>query len=332
MLNIYDLRWKKHFCYLSFLIFMFLFQNSYATTITCTDAPDLDAEVIPEAEEERFVGAELYAEFAEGGRAQIILKKYYYCENEAIPSSQVVVIHERDAKLPFSKLILEKTNESISEKQPPLHCDQADNQNNCLKVVTFSAGIDLAIMPGGYDVVWMQKDIDEISNALPVEEQHGISLTIFIPDPMTLKSNSMPQARMLPGVLFCSGQSYELDLSAEDKDGDKVTYSLSDPFSFITSSEESVYFSEAGYVDTPAIENRSSLSDEVLFRRPPFLSLQELASPYLNTSLFTIDEQSGRIEFTPNNSQKHFLGVTITDERDGEILSQHQLVFLIESN
>lgn len=355
MLNTYDLPLKKHLCFLTSLLISIQFgfaanipDNNVEANADCVPSMtyvDDNIRANPGADEihlnipgvglteKRFVAAELFAEFAKGGNTTIILKKYFICTEGNISENQVVMIHEREINMLFTKLILDKKSEVEVENKEPLHCDLINTRSNCLKVVTYAANIELPIMPGGFDVVWMQKEINEISEALLPEEQYGVSLSIFIPDPMTANSNSMPEAGMLPGFLFCSGGSYELDFSATDKDGDQITYALSDPFSFIPSSNEEDRFSESG-----AVQNtEGDLLENTLYRRPPFRTISDVTlhfsseSNNQDKSVFDLGENSGKFRFAPKNAQTYFIGMTIFDEREGEILSQHQMIFLIES-
>ncbi len=271
-----------------------------------------------------FVGAELFSNLAEEGHTRITLKKYYSADLAEAPATEFVVIHERELAMVYKYLQLDLISESeIKDESPPPTCGP-------------STTIQLPIMPAGYDIVWMQPQLDEMGAGLPPDEQSNLSLSIHIPDPMTARTNAMAEIAPLQKYIFCSGQTYELPLATDDPDGDRVQYTLSKAHSFLPLTKETAS-NQAAPVNMGILKSEAdNLSLDIRLRRPPFQPLSEtMGFTYYellakNKSASNLDSKTGILQFSPPNTGKYLIGITSTETREGTSISNHQAVFLVD--
>lgn len=279
-----------------------------------------------------FIGAELFSELKENGQATIVLKKYFPLTQSEIPASEIVMIHERETGVLFQRAQLQRAVDTTVYKDSILDCSTMGKRSNGIKAVHYVLDMELMSMPGGYDAVWMHGHLDEMSKGLPEGYQSGLSLAILLPDPMSSLPNSMPETGLLSSHVFCTGKSYEMLLAVEDKDGDEVSCEFSEPFSYLQ-----VPSSEPGPNYTPESgepQSASSVPNKTLRLRPPFQPLSSLqhGSTYeINPASAALDKKTGILTFSPDRSGSYLIGITLSDTRDGQILSSHQSVFLIEA-
>ena len=279
-----------------------------------------------------FIGAELYANLGENGQTRIILKKYYPISQSEIPTTELVMMHERMTGMLFQRVQLQLETDTTVYKDSSIDCSTTGKRSNGVKPVKYVSNMELPIMPGGFDLVWMQAHLEEISRSLPKDMQSGFSLAIQMPNPFSSPPNAMPETGLLSSNVFCFGNSYEILLPAQDKDGDELTCVVSEPFSFLrepTLEPGPNYTPEAGEA-----QSDTEIPLKILKYRPPFQplsKLQGMSNFEINSPSASLDKKTGILTFTPDRSGTYLIGITLSDTRKGEILSSHQSVFLIEA-
>ncbi|MEZ4894888.1 MAG: hypothetical protein R2778_17975 [Saprospiraceae bacterium] len=290
-------------------------------------------ETAPQASSPLFIGAEMFASLNDIHQAHIVLKKYVPCDQADIHASETVIIHEVESKLFFARLDLQRMDDTTTYEKSTLDCGhEMTRANTCIKPVYYAADLDLLGMPGGYEVVWMQAKLDQTMDH-SMDGPAGFSLALHLPDPIGNSVNDMPEMPALKSQVFCSGKTYEIDLTGKDNDGDALSYELSEPMSFKQDKS-----SESGPAYVPGDESPKSirgLTYQTILRRPPFQTLAEAGDDgavyTINPSTCSIDPQTGILKFSPDHSGTYLLGINIHETRNGKKISTHQSVFLLEA-
>ncbi len=268
-----------------------------------------------------FIGAELFANLKPDSLTRIILKKYVDGRAD-IPATEIVAIHEREAKMLYQilPLNLEKQMDVDSLMSPD--CGEFLLARKNVKEVYYSAQINLSTMPGGYDVVWMSQLGGNGMEVAP-EDETGISLTLLIRDPKEIQSNTSSELNRLMQYDFCSGKSYQIPLTSEDADGDKLKYSISSPNSYWASENESLTYPEM-LDDSPLpgiVLEMGILPRKLLLSRPPFRPFSQAARDKTtaveadNPNILTINNGLKSINLNSQTTTRQLIGINIAEQR-----------------
>lgn len=166
----------------------------------------------------------------------------------------------------------------------------------------------------GFQLVWQRCCRSTISN---IVDETGSTALAYIPAEGV--QNSSPRVlgfkeNMVMGINVFT----ELDFSNYDADGDSLVYSLSTPLSGLTAANPIATSYPSTLTVFPVALYRNSYS---------------FSFPLGTNTNFKLDRNSGKATFFGTNTGRFLVGLTVSEYRNGQLITQHNrehLLFLIE--
>jgi len=256
---------------------------------------------------------------------KLTLNLYFNCDQEDLFQEQPITIHEHIAQHQTAELNLKLDSISSTKTYLNVACETANEQ--CLKTATYSAIIELDKLEGGYDITWGTCCWDMSIKNLDNLKMQGLAMIVHIPFPADQSSNSSPVFSAAPQVLTCPQRILNINSSAQDSDGDQLTYKLIHPFSY----EQENNFGKNKQKELFPGQNTHT---PLVVGRPPFKKLAyakgDDANTPLGTSQRTLNKESGTMDLKPMESGKYLIGVSVLEYRNSILLGETQRVFIIE--
>jgi len=256
---------------------------------------------------------------------KVTLKLYFNCFHEDFHKQQPITIHESMANVQTAELNMDLDSVYSSTEYLNVSCEMAQEQ--CLKIATYSASVELKNLAGGYNITWGTGCWDFSVTNLDNLEMQGLAMVLHIPFSDDQKVNSSPIFTSLPQVLTCPQKIMNINSSAMDQDGDKLTYQLIHPFTY----EQVNNLGNNKHDDIfPGQESYKPL----IVGRPPFKQLKYALGYGFNNpfgkSAFSIDKETGSMNLEAAEAGKYLVGIGVSEYRNDIQLSQTQRIFLLE--
>lgn len=208
----------------------------------------------------------------------------------------------------------------------------ANKPKVCYEVKTYSDSIELPITNDGYIIVYQNccraASVNQSGIEFTLSGSPGATYTAIIPGKNALSGEENNEAvfKLKDTALVCAGGKFAIDFSADDPDGDSITYSFAPAYN------GGVYFAD-GCTATPT--DGISCGDEVLRRRPPYNYINYNSTlGYSGTqplgSGVTLGAHTGLISgIAPAKEGHYIVNVVATEWRHGKIISVHQKDLII---
>lgn len=266
--------------------------------------------------ENSFLGAELFATPKEAGFNQITLKIFYSFIQSTVIDIETAYLLDKDSILPNKTIELKKVNEFIDVKYAVIE----NAQNNLppgVKCITYTALLDASYTKKNYGIVWSYQGKLNVINNVDFTEMGSIALMVQLNNSATPVYNNIPSLNRLPVVKVNSATSgnYLLDVK-EEGETDAVEIKFSTPLSFNNS------------LISKGISN-SSISKKVLDKKAKYRMGFSEEMPLGRAMVF--DKQKREITINELPFGNYLIALSISDARNGTILSQHEAIFIIES-
>ncbi len=256
---------------------------------------------------------------------KVVLKLYFNCRHEDFHTEQPITVHEHIGAMETLQLALKLDSVSTSTEYLSVSCEMANEQ--CLKTATYSGVVALKKLAGGYDISWgtccWETSVKNINNL----EMQGLAMFLHLPFPVDQLNNSSPVFLRTPQMITCPEKIMLINAGAIDRDGDKLSYKLIQPYTF----QQEV---GSGNSKLPELFPGQNTHTPLIVGRPPFKK-NKYASGYtqekpLGESVFSIDETTGSINATPTESGQYLVGIGVSEYRNDILLGETQRVFLFE--
>lgn len=256
---------------------------------------------------------------------KVTLKLYFHCMQSDFPNEQPVTVHEHVGTMQTGEYTLKLDSVSEAKSYLSVSCELANEQ--CLKIATYSAIIDIKNMAGGYDITWgtccWNHSVTNITNL----EMQGLAMTLHVPESMGQQKNSSPVFIELPQTLTCPDKIMIINSMATDKEGDKLVYSLIHPNTFQQANN-------MGQVDHSDLFPGQNNYKPLVVGRPPFKNIIynegfSSDSP-LGESIFKINPETGSIDVQAKESGHYIVGIGVSEYRNNILLGETQRVVMFE--
>ena len=256
---------------------------------------------------------------------KVTLKLYFSCRHEDFHKEQPITVNEHVGIMETMQVDLKLDSISTATEYLNVACDMAREQ--CIKTATYSGIIEIRNIAGGYDITWgtccWEYSVKNIDNL----EMQGLAMVLHLPFPEDQRSNSSPVFSRSPQVLTCPEKIMNINSGAIDKDGDRLSYKLIQPYTF----QQEVNYGNAKHTDLFPGQNTYT---PLIVGRPPFKK-NKYAAGYdydkpLGESNFSIDNTTGSVDLQPTEAGRYLIGIGVSEYRNNLLLGETQRVFLLE--
>jgi hypothetical protein len=263
-----------------------------------------------------FIGAELTGNVIAPGKVKITLRVFYTIAQSIVPETEAVSIAGGSKASPGKAVALKKENEYIDVKYP-LIAGSKEKIPPAVKSVLYSSTVDLGLLHGAYDIIWIHSGVPEILNNVEIRNADAISLAVHIDDDQKVINNTSPMLERMPLFKVSSSAKTACPINVRDNDRiDKVEVLLSAPLVYRVSEKST----EQG---KNIVIKRSQLT-EAKYRKG-FSSDKPFAASC------TYNKESNELIFEHPAFGNYLCAITITDYRNQAPLSNHQAIFIITS-
>ncbi len=256
---------------------------------------------------------------------KVILKLYFSCKHEDFLSEQPITIHEHLASMQTGEVNLKLDSVSTTTEYLTVACDMANEQ--CLKTATYSGVIEVMNMAGGHDITWgtccweySVKNLDNLT-------MQGLAMVLHVPFSQDQQTNSSPIFLDAPRVLTCSDKIMNINSGARDRNGDKLTYKLIQPYTY----EQVNSYGNSKHSD---LFPGQQTYKPIVVGRPPFKKVVYAtgfeADKPLGKSIFSIDNNTGSVDVQPTEAGQYLIGIGVSEYRNEILIGEAQRVFLFE--
>lgn len=256
---------------------------------------------------------------------KVTLKLYFSCRHEDFFQEQPITVHEHVGNMQTMQVALKLDSVSSATEYLNVACEMAREQ--CIKTATYSGVIEVRNLAGGYDITWgtccWETSVKNIDNL----KMQGLAMVLHLPSSEGHSRNSTPIFLRDPQVLTCPEKIMNINSGAMDKDGDKLSYKLIQPYTF----QQEISYDNSKYSDLFPGQNTHK---PLVVGRPPFKK-NKYAIGYdfnkpLGESVFTIDNNTGSIDLQPVEAGRYLVGIGVSEHRDNILLGETQRVFILE--
>ncbi|HLV41408.1 MAG TPA: PKD domain-containing protein [Brumimicrobium sp.] len=260
------------------------------------------------------VGGSLTYEHLGGTTYSVKLKLYRDCgdpNNAAFPDSAKVIVYDGLGGLTNHEFTMPRMG--IISLNPPIDpC--AVNPGVCVQETVYTSIVSLPPSVGGYHLHWSTCCRNNSLGNIHLPGNAGESFHTYIPNTLSLLTNSSPNWVNFPPVFVCMGQDINFDHSATDANGDSLVYSLYTPYD----------------EDAPSFDNTLSVPDNIAFTPVVWAPGYSLGNPLNSTTnLIAVNPQTGLLSGIPSNIGQFVIGIRCEEYRNGvkigEIVRDFQL-------
>ncbi|MGK0307431.1 MAG: hypothetical protein ACI8RP_000383 [Urechidicola sp.] len=284
----------------------------------------------------KFIGAELFANYNGKDSTTIYLKRYINCNTELTPNNEVVVLFEKDLGFVYKTLALKIIDKTSKDNKTRASCENYNELDNCITIITYSVKTKLNIMPSGYYAVWKHGALSTLKIDLnSPKDIHGLALTIHIPDPMEAKINHLEGLRNLEEYKFCNGSNNNMIFKSEKEKKNFSIISLFSPDSYkalsLSDQEPNLIIDSNSDFDYSKLD----IPEKILFQAPPYKSISKIETTFYdysrnNDKAFKLNKESGVLKFNPQEQGQYLLGISKVNTHYKTPLNYHQAVFILQ--
>jgi gliding motility-associated-like protein len=254
------------------------------------------------------VGGDFYYEYLSGDKYRITMKLYVDCYNGipgAISDDQNAyfgIFDAEDGTL-IDTLKVERTG--------PIHLYGAvykcviDPGNVCVDQYNYLFDLDLPKRKGGYIIAFQRCCRNTTIKNIINPTYTGATYWVHVPDRNLVAVDNSPVFKKFPPIYVCNNFPLTFDHSAEDKDGDSLSYELYQPF----------------------LGANSTGPRPPLPKNPPYKNVV-WSSPYSTADqmggnpILAIDKLTGQLTVTPNTIGQFVIGVLVKQWRNGVLIGE----------
>ena len=258
-----------------------------------------------EANATHIVGGDIHYECTGGNNYTIIMKIYRDCYNGVSPYDDPASVGVFDQfgtlveniEIPLSTATVDTLSTDTGDPclNPPT--------NVCVTECTYTATVELDVPAGGLTLAYQRCCRNTSIVNCASNDDIGMTITAFIPDPSLAECNSNPAFINFPPVYICMNTPFSMDHSATDSDGDSLVYTFCNPL---------LENMPTNYINPPGA--------------PPYPLLQfypefSASYPIASDPAFTIDPVTGLLQGTPNELGQYVVGICVEEYRNGVLIS-----------
>lgn len=167
----------------------------------------------------------------------------------------------------------------------------------------------------GYSLIYMRCCRNRSINNLVNPSKQGNTYLLEIPPSDVAACNSSPVFKNLPPIILCAGYQFSFNHSATDIDGDRLEYSLCEPYDYPLNPDQP---SQGG--NGPIIQSGQ------LGPPPPYDAIVWTDSFSASNQIggnpeMTIDRNTGVLTAFPDNIGRYVIGICVSEYRNGILLS-----------
>ncbi len=137
-----------------------------------------------------------------------------------------------------------------------------------------------------------------------IPDEQGSTITTTIPRFDVLDSNDTPVFNQFPPISICSGFDVNLDLSAIDKDGDSLVYSLCAPLNY-----------------SDRFDIRPIPANPPPYLPVPYIGSFTPSNPLPASPGLSVDPQTGRLSGVPTTIGQYVLAYCVEEYRNGQLIN-----------
>lgn len=262
------------------------------------------------------LGGEMTYECLGNDTFKITLTLYQNCEEGAwwdgfdSPPMMSIYDLDNDERIHFQIMQITETEIDTIELIVSDTCQQIPS-GVCIHTQTFS---DIKVLPenqNGYMPSFQRCCYaSEVLNIEPSDEI-GINIHTKITPYAINQCSDSPKFRELPPAFFCVGIPFSVDQSGMDENGDSLVYSISQPFK----GTDNAYTHDVNPPPPP-------------YTFAPLTPTYSLENMFGEASTYLIDENTGLVEGVANVMGLFVTGVTISEYRNGILLSEVTRLFV----
>ena len=177
------------------------------------------------------VGAELFYECTDpvNSRYTITLKLYRDCLAGQAPFDEFITVFAFSSKSGQPARYLDIPIPLRTPEVVPEEWDVCVGRpyNICVQEGIYQArDVYLPPIEGGYDLAWARCCRNQAITNLESPLSEGVTYLAHVPGPEDAECNTMPQFKQVPPIFLCAGETFNFDHSAEDADGDSLSYAV----------------------------------------------------------------------------------------------------------
>ncbi|MFM9984597.1 MAG: PKD domain-containing protein [Flavobacteriales bacterium] len=251
------------------------------------------------------VGGDIHYECTGGNTYTIIMKIYRDCYNGISPYDDPASVGVFDQ---FGNLVENIEIPLSSSTIDTLNTDTGDPcliapTNVCVTECVYTASVQLDVPAGGLTLAYQRCCRNTSIVNCASNDDIGMTITAFIPDPSLAVCNSNPAFINFPPVFICLNSPFSMDHSATDLDGDSLAYTFCNPL---------LENMPTNYINPPGA--------------PPYPLLQfypefSASYPIASNPAFNIDPITGLLTGTPNELGQYVVGICVEEYRNGVLIS-----------
>ncbi len=251
------------------------------------------------------VGGDIHYECTGGNSYTIVMKIYRDCFNGISPYDDPAGI---GAFNQFGTLVADIDMVLSNATIDTLSTDTGDPclnppNNVCVSECVYMINVDLDIPAGGLTLAYQRCCRNTSIVNCASNDDIGMTITAFIPDPSLAVCNSNPAFINFPPVFICMNEPFVMDHSAIDLDGDSLAYIFCNPL---------LENMPTNYINPPG--------------SPPYPLLQfypefSASYPIASNPAFNIDPVTGLLTGTPNELGQYVVGICVEEYRNGVLIS-----------
>ncbi|MFN0032918.1 MAG: PKD domain-containing protein [Flavobacteriales bacterium] len=257
------------------------------------------------ADATHIVGGDIHYTCNGGNSYTITMKIYRDCYNGVSPYDDPAGVGAFDQ---FGNLVYDIDMDLAGSQIDTLSTDTGDPclnppTNVCVTECAYVKTVDIDVPVGGLTLAYQRCCRNTSIVNCASNDDIGMTITAFIPDPSLAVCNSNPAFINFPPVFICMNEPFTMDHSAVDADGDSLVYLFCNP---LLENMPSNYINPPGAPPYPLLQFY-----------PEFSATYPIAS----NPAFTIDPITGWLEGTPTELGQYVVGICVEEYRNGVLLS-----------
>ena len=278
------------------------------------------------------VGAELFYECTDpvNSRYSITLKLYRDCLAGQAPFDEFITVFAFSSKSGQPSRYLDIPIPLRTPEIVPEEWDVCVGRpyNICVQEGIYKAeNVYLPPIEGGYDLAWARCCRNQAITNLESPLSEGVTYLAHVPGPEDAECNTMPQFKQFPPIFLCAGETFNFDHSAVDRDGDSLSYAVTNPYTGINIEGLGAGNPREGG-NQPIVDRFENPMGPPPYQNVVFRSGFAFASPF-GTRRFSIDPLTGFITATPEQQGIYVYSISVFEWRNGKLLSENRRDFQI---
>jgi len=273
------------------------------------------------------VGAELFYECTDpvNHRYRITLKLYRDCKAGEAPFDNIITLFAFSSNTGQAVRYIDIPLPLQTPKVEPEDWDACVGRpyDLCIEEGVYVANnVYLPPVEGGYDLAWARCCRNQAITNLANPLGEGVTYLAHVPGPEDAACNNMPQFKQFPPIFLCANDTFAFDHSAEDSDGDSLSYAVTDPYTGINIGGLGAGNPRQGG-NQPIVDRFNNPLGPPPYQNVQFRNGFSFDDPF-GSGDFNIDPTTGLITATPNRTGIFVFSISVFEWRNGKLLSENR--------